>query len=165
MKLNHSNLFDRCDFRNLVCSIWFSLTLHTNSIFSEGYYRYLALCLTLSVSQSVRVFQWWVKVDPSSRYLIISLLKTNTHLSSITTAIFGFNKSSILEETKEKRQESSHTSEKKCFWKTFYARFLLANDWKLTGIRLQLFLSENISVRYLAQHTWGCNINSLSVPE
>ena len=35
--------------------------------------------------------QWWVKVDPSSRYSIITLLKTNTRLSSITTAIFGFN--------------------------------------------------------------------------
>ena len=41
--------------------------------------------------------QWWVKVDPSSRHSIISLLKSNTHLSSITTAIFGFNKSRILE--------------------------------------------------------------------
>ena len=50
---------------------------------------------------NLRIFktwgQCWVKVDPSSRYSIISLLKTNTHLSSITTAIFGFNKSSILE--------------------------------------------------------------------
>ena len=47
--------------------------------------------------QKYVVDQWWVKVDSSSWYSIISLLKSNTRLSSITTAIFGFNESSILE--------------------------------------------------------------------
>ena len=46
-------------------------------------------------------------------------------------------------------RQTGRQTDKPVYWeaappKTIYARFLLANDRKLTGIRLHLFLSENI---------------------